>query len=539
MDKNIQKDSIWSKLDLKSFIPGLVILAIVILAGAIFPTEFNNALVGATDWIMEHFKWVYVLTVVVITFICLYIVIGKWGDIKLGGRHAKPSIKTSTWFTMSLTGTIAVGICFYGVSGPVNMFMNPPAFLGVEAGTAEAVIPTLEYCFLHYGLPPYFLITFFALVIALVYYNGKRTMRGSSTLYPLFGKKADGWIGNIVNTLIILSLMVCGTNMGLAVIQLNAGIGTVAGMAETPSFEMILIIFYTGLTILFAVSGVHKMMGKLSDLNALCYAIVLIFVLAVGPTNRLLGTFFTSVTQYIADFIPMIGFADPVLETGWQSSNTMFYFAWNIAPALLHALFYVSIAYGRTLREFIVVNCILPVGVVFLWYVTFGGSAMYSILEGSNLYALIQQYGDGIATFAFLDTLPLGTILKWFFLLLAIMTFITFSDGIAFSFPMMLLKETEEDASHTSVPKVMNIAVSLFMGALTMILLFVGGYDALNSMMVLLAFPAAILMLFVIVSFVKMVTNREKYDLTYRAELIEDGIRTAKDFAEYDKELEG
>lgn len=29
----------------------------------------------------------------------------------------------------------------------------------------------------------------------------------------------------------------CGTNMGLAVIQLNAGIGTVAGMSETPGFE--------------------------------------------------------------------------------------------------------------------------------------------------------------------------------------------------------------------------------------------------------------------------------------------------------------
>lgn len=49
--------------------------------------------------------------------------------------------------------------------------MNPPEFLGVEVGTQEALIPTLEYCYLHYALPPYFLITAAAMVLGLVYYK--------------------------------------------------------------------------------------------------------------------------------------------------------------------------------------------------------------------------------------------------------------------------------------------------------------------------------------------------------------------------------
>lgn len=110
---------------------------------------------------------------------------GKAGDIRLGGKDAKPSVSTLTWCTLSLTGTIAVGICFYSVSGPVNMFMNMPVFSGIESGTEEAVIPCLEYCFLHYGLPSYFLMTFFAMMLALIYYNGKRELKGSSTLYTL------------------------------------------------------------------------------------------------------------------------------------------------------------------------------------------------------------------------------------------------------------------------------------------------------------------------------------------------------------------
>ena len=407
------------------------------------------------------------------------------------------------------------------------MFMNPPEFLGVEAGSAEAIIPTLEYCFLHYGLPPYFLIVLAALAVGLVYYNGKRSLKGSSALYPLIGEKTEGLAGHIINIIMVMSLVVCGTNMGLAVIQLNSGIGTVAGMSETPSFEPYIIIFYTVLTVIFATSGVHKLMGKLSNINAACYAFILIFVLIVSPVgaNRLLGTLFTSLGEFITDFIPMITFADPVTNSTWQNSQTMYYYSWNIVPGLMSAFFYASIAYGRTLRQFVLVNCVMPCGVVFLWYVLFGGTAMFGLLDGSDLWAQMQQFGDGIATFAFLDTLPLGTIMKWFFLIVAVMTFITFSDSIAYSFPMMFMKRTEIDASKTNTPKILNAAVGLFMGALTFILLYVGGYDALNAMITVFALPAVIVTILMTIAAFRMLLNRKKYDATYIEELEEEQER--------------
>ncbi len=522
MEQN-KRESIWDLVDLKIFIPGFVILFAIVAAGVIAPTAFQTALDGIHLWLMDHFKWFYILVTIVITAFFLFICVSKYGNIKLGGKNAKPSIRMGTWFTMSMTSTIAVGICFYGISGPVNMFMNPPEFMGVEAGTKEAIIPVLKQCFLHYAEPVYLLICTLALVIALVYYNGGRTLRASDTLYPLLGDKCQGIIGTIVNTMVVVALMISATNMGLAAIQLNAGIGTVVGMAETPAFEPFIIIFYTVLTIVLATSGVHKLMGKISDMNALLYAGILLFIVIFGTAggNRLMGTFFTAMGEFVRDFVPMVTFSDPIYQTGWQNNQTIYYYAWNIAPALVHALFYVSISYGRTLRQFILINCILPSMVTCVWYVFFGGSAMYGILEGSNLYAMMQQFGDGIATFAFLDTLPAGAILKWVFIILAILTFLTFSDGVAFSFPMLFMKKTELDASMTKVPKALNAAVAIFMGALTFILLYVGGYDALNSAMVVLAFPAAILLMFVVISGIKFLTNREKYDITYQEELAE------------------
>ena len=217
--QNGGKQRIMSLIDKKVFFPGVIALLLVIAIGAIFPVQFEGFLTNALAWIMSHFKWLYIVCTILVVALCAFLVFSKYGDIRFGGKNARPSISNGTWFTLTLTGTIAVGICFYGVSGPVNMFMNPPEFLGVEAGSAEAIIPTLEYCFLHYGLPPYFLIVLAALAVGLVYYNGKRSLKGSSALYPLIGEKTEGLAGHIINIIMVMSLVVCGTNMGLAVIQ--------------------------------------------------------------------------------------------------------------------------------------------------------------------------------------------------------------------------------------------------------------------------------------------------------------------------------
>lgn len=524
------RESIWKQIDTHILIPGCICLLILVLVGAVIPESFDRALNNALTWIMSNFKWVYVLCVLLVTGLCVFIIFSKWGNIRLGGKNAKPSIKNMTWFTLSVTGTIAVGICFYGVSGPVNLFMNPPAFLGVQGGTAEAVVPTLQYCFLHYGLPPFFLICCVAMMISLNYYNGKQTLKISSTLYPILGDRCNGKIGTIINVFVIVCMVNCATNMGLAVIQLNSGIGTVSNMAQTPSFEPYIVIFYTVATIFFACSGVHKLMGKLSNINATCYFLIMLFLLIFGPigANRLLTLGFEALGEFGKNFVPMISFGDAVAQTGWQNNNTMFYYSWNLVPGLMQALFYVSISYGRTLRQFVMVNCILPAAVTGTWYVLFGGTAMLQILEGSNLYELMQQYGDGIATFAFLDTLPGGGFLKWFFIILAMITFTTFADSIAYSIPMLFMKKTGLDASTTKVPKLINAAVGLSMGILTLVLLYVGGYNALNTVIVLCGFPAAIITILAAISGVKILLNRKKYDTTYE-EADPDALSAAAD----------
>ena len=64
-------------------------------------------------------------------------------------------------------------------------------------------------------------------------------------------------------------------------------------------------------------------------------------------------------------------------------------------------------------------------------------------------------------------------------------------------------------------------------GVLTMVLLFVGGYDALNQVIVALGFPAVIFTLIVLIAGVKFILHRDKYDATYIEEM-EEAARTTK-----------
>ena len=525
-----QTGNVWSMINHKVFIIGIGVLLLFIGIGIIFPTALNDGMNAFNVWAMKHFKWVYVFCAVITSAFGLWVMFSKVGNIRLGGKDAKPSVKTLPWVTITLTGSIAIGICFFGVAGPVQNFLNPPPFLGVEGGTAEAVVPAIQYSFLHYGIPAYFIVTMAGFAIAISSYNGRRAFRASSALYPLIGKHCDGPIGTIVDAFMVMSLVIVGTNMGLSVIQLNAGLGNILGGGV--NFELVIIAVYLVMTIYFACSGVHGAMGALSNVNAIMYGVVILFVLICGGVNRLLGLYSDTVSDFIMKYIPMTGFADSVQQTGWQEGNSMFFYSWNAMPGLLAAFFYASVSYGCKLKEFVLVNIMVPTLFMTFWYVFVGGTAIFGVMEGSGLDQAIATQGSGIATFAFLETLPLGSITKWIFIVMAIITFVTWSDAICYSFPLMFLKNVTRDAADNKTPKILVAGTAVFMALLTVTLLYVGGYDAMETSILCWGLPSsALIVLFAISSF-KFLLNRKKYDVTYQEELEEAGQSEAADCEE-------
>jgi len=100
------------------------------------------------------------------------------------------------------------------------------------------------------------------------------------------------------------------------------------------------------------------------------------FVLIAGPTVAILEFGGRSILQYARELIPRSIMRQPFNNTAWLNSWTVFYFANWMAWAPLAALFLGKIARGYTVREYIVVNLIIPACSSILWMTIFGGFAL-------------------------------------------------------------------------------------------------------------------------------------------------------------------
>ena len=94
--KNKEKGkSVWQEVDKWVLIPGGICLFLVVLAGALFPAQFETGLSACVEWIMAHFKWLYIVCVCAITIVCFWLILSKYGNIRLGGKQgAEEMIRT-------------------------------------------------------------------------------------------------------------------------------------------------------------------------------------------------------------------------------------------------------------------------------------------------------------------------------------------------------------------------------------------------------------------------------------------------------------
>src|SRR5699024_3260881 len=99
-------------------------------------------------------------------------------------------------------------------------------------------------------------------------------------------------VGRAINTFaIVVTKFGSATSLGLAGLEMAAGIGYVFDIEPTNKVAVIVILIMTVLFIITAVSGVEKGMKHASNANLVLAGLLMLFVLAVGPTIFILNAF--------------------------------------------------------------------------------------------------------------------------------------------------------------------------------------------------------------------------------------------------------
>ena len=482
---------------------GVIILFVIY--GSIWSDHAGETLGAVRNWITANLGWFMIFTIAFLVVFCLWLAISRSGNTRLGPDDATPDFSYLTWFAMLFSAGMGIGLIFWGVAEPIMHFAEGPQMASAEETAREAMLLTYH----HWGLGAWAVYAVLGLSLAYFGFRHNLPMTVRSALYPLIGDRIHGFWGNLVDILAIFGTMFgIATSLGLGVSQIAAGLDRVFGLPGGIGTQVLLIAIITLIATISVVSGIDKGIRRLSEININLAALLLLFVIIVGPTLTLLTAYFDNLGTYITNFFSVLfwggTYDNPGLWTaetaqgwydsaeGWLSGWTIFYWPWWISWAPFVGMFIARISRGRTIREFILGVLFVPAAVSFLWFTVMGNTALDLQLTGAaEIVDPILTEGEGVAMFVLLENFPLATLASIVTILVVTLFFVTSSDSGSFVIDMIA------SGGSLDPPKAMRVFWAVSEGVVAAVLLAAGGLGALQAGAVATGLPFAVVLVVV------------------------------------------
>jgi choline/glycine/proline betaine transport protein len=474
------------------FISGGLLLLFLGL-GVFFTDAASSFFPLLLDEVSTWGGWFYVLSIAGFILFSLWLLFSPYADIRLGGDDERPTFHRLSWFAMLFSAGMGIGLVFYGVAEPMMHYASLP---GVSPRSAEAARLAVPVTLFHWGIHAW--STYLLLGLAIAYFSFRRGLPLSvrSCLHPLLGDRIHGPIGHTVDILAVFgTLFGLATSLGLGAMQISAGLSYVFGVGHGLGTQLVLIAVITAVATASLVSGVDRGIRRLSELNLILAACLLLFVFLVGPTRYLAASFFVNVAGYGRQLVTRT--FDLGLLSGssaeWSRTWTIFYWGWWIAWAPFVGMFVARISRGRTIREFILGVLLVPPALAVVWFTVFGNTALR--LEATT-GGISQAVSSDLATaiYVVLDKLPLAAISSVLAVAVVSVFFVTSSDSASFVVDMLT------SGGHPNPPRWQRVFWAVAEGACAAVLLYAGGrraLTALQSVVVSIGLPFCVVILLV------------------------------------------
>ncbi len=479
----------WLKLDVHPyvfFISAALIVVFVALT-LFFEAQVDNLFSVVQNGVSIYAGWFFVATMNIILIFVISLLLGRFGNIRLGGEGAEPEFSSASWYAMLFSAGMGIGLLFYGVAEPMFHFGTSPL---VESGTPEAARMAMDFTFLHWGLHPWALYTLVGLALAFFAFNRNLPLSVRSVFYPLFGERIYGWIGNVIDIMATVATMFgVATSLGLGVQQVNAGLNHLLDVPETIGVQLTLIAAITALATWSVVRGLEGGIRLLSQINVVIAGALMLFVLLAGPTLFIFNGFVENIGYYIQNFAQLSTWNETYEETEWQNGWTIFYWGWWISWSPFVGMFIARVSYGRTVREFIKGVLFIPTLVTFGWMTVFGNTALNIELFGAGGIVEAVQENIPVSLFVLLEQLPLDMLTASLAVAVVVTFFVTSSDSGS------LVIDIITAGGNPEPPVVQRVFWAVMEGLVAGVLLLGGGLVALQTAAIATGLPFAIILL--------------------------------------------
>jgi choline/glycine/proline betaine transport protein len=473
------------------FFGASAIILCFVLFGALAPEQAETVFGQMQGWILHRFGWFYLLAVAVFLIAVLILGLSRFGALKLGPDDSEPDFPFASWVAMLFAAGMGIGLMFFAVGEPMTHFVAPPE---AEAHSIAASRQAMAITFFHWGIHAWAIYAVVGLSLAYFGYRYKLPLAIRSGLYPLLRERINGPWGHAVDIFAICgTIFGIATSLGLGVLQINAGLNHIADVPISPFTQIVLVAVIASIAGASAVSGVHRGVRRLSELNLLLAIGLMAFVLLAGPTSQLLSSFVQNIGLYLDSILLRTFNIYAYQPIPWIESWTLFYWAWWISWAPYVGMFIARISRGRTVRQFVLSVLFIPAGFTFMWMTVFGNTAMHidtTIAAGALGEAVIADVSVGL--FRFFEYLPLPMLTSIVAVTLVAVFFVTSADSGA------LVVDTIAAGGRTDTPTIQRLYWCAMIGVVSAVLLLAGGLEALQTVTIASALPFTVVMLILI-----------------------------------------
>ncbi len=485
----------------KVFWYAIIICIAIVLWGAFFPDNLNDITASLTGVIADNFAWFYVLVILLLIGFGIYLMFSRFGDVKLGKDGDGPDFTLPAWFAMLFSAGMGIGLMFFSTAETIShAFISTP---NAPPGSEQAIMESLQYTSLHWGLHGWGLYSVVGLVLAYFKFRIGAPGLISATLIPLFGEKhMRGIAGTLIDTLAVFATIVgVASTLGLGSAQINSGLTFLFDAPKAFWFQMIILAIATALFIISAWSGLGRGIKYLSTINMSLATVLIILLFIVGPSIYMIEMFLTTIGNYLTNIIHMSFDLKPtdLDHKDWLNDWTIFYWAWWISWAPFVGMFIARVSKGRTIKQFVAGVLLAPTVVTMIFFAVFGSAALR--IENLGIAKLSELATDTV-TFGMFEHYPLGTLLSILTIIVIAIFFITSADSATFVLGMFTT------GGKLNPSNKVKITWGVILSAMAAIVMYSGGIEGFQNMLIIAALPLSFIVVLMVLSFYKTINKQ-------------------------------
>ena len=440
------------------------------------------------DGVTQNFGVVYLWYGTGVVAFLVWLAASRFGRVRLGAAHERPEFSTFSWLAMIFCAGVGATLLYWSIIEWGYYIVKPP--YGLAPRSPEAIEWAATYGMFHWGITGWAIFCLPAIAIAYPYYVRKipylRLSTGCSAFLPQGVTSARA---RSLDFLYMINLVGgAGTSLGLSTPMISAAVAELFGLNRRFMLDVAVVIGCIAVFGTSAFLGLQRGFKRMSDATMLLALLLLLFVLVVGPTLFILKMGTNSIGLVLQNLFRMNTWTDPIRNSGFVESWTVFYWAWWMAYAPFVGIFVTRISRGRTLRE--VIGGMLTFGSLgaAVFYIVLGNYAIHLELQGLlDVTGMIGNGNEPSAITAVIQSLPFGQVALAVFLLVAIVLLATTYDSASHTLASVSTQRLEAGRDPARWNRVFWACA---LGVLPITLLFAeGGLKVIQSATIVVSLP--------------------------------------------------